>query len=184
MTTSPSPSEKQHSNSKSTESSFFSDQLQDKILPFAKRFSCATNEAILLHGNDANSFYFVSKGAVEVSYTAGETKITVAIIGAGTFFGEIGFFDQGSRVRDIKALEETEIQLFNQEIMDHLQQTEPLLFSSFVLFLTKGICQKFRRVLEEREPFRFKPRDPISGHRELQDPVSGVGGEPLAPHPL
>jgi len=124
----------------------------DRILPFAKLFSCKKDEAILLQGDDAHSFYYVSKGTVEVSYTAQDTKITVAIIGAGSFFGEIGFFDHGSRTRNIKAIEQTELSIFNQEAMDQLQQTEPLLFSSFMFFLTEDICKKFRRILEEQEP--------------------------------
>ena len=127
-------------------------QFINKILSFATPFTCNEGEEIIMHGNDARSFYFVNKGTVEVSYTAKETKITVAIIGAGSFFGEIGFFDQGSRVRDIKAQEQVEITIFTQETMDHFQRTDPLLFSSFIIFLTEGICKKFRRVLEEREP--------------------------------
>ena len=151
MKTSVLPSEPASDPEKKGPSSFHT-HLKDRILPFAKIFSCKKDEAILLSGNDALSFYFVSIGTVEVSYTAEKTKITVAIIGAGSFFGEIGFFDQGSRVRDIKALEQTEILVFNQEVMDRLQQTDPILFSSFILFLTEGICKKFRKILEEREP--------------------------------
>ncbi len=127
-------------------------KLINNVLSFAKPFTCDAGEEIIMHGNDARSFYFVNKGTVEASYTAKETKITVAIIGAGSFFGEIGFFDQGSRVRDIKAQEQSEITIFTQEIMDQFQRTDPLLFSSFIIFLTEGICEKFRRILEEREP--------------------------------
>ena len=126
--------------------------LKESILPFAKPLLCEADEAIVLQGNDAHSFYYVTKGSVEVSYTVEGTKITVAIIGADTFFGEIGFFDKASRVRDIKALEQAEILLFNQEIMDELQHTDPALFSTFMVFLVNGICEKFKRILEEREP--------------------------------
>jgi len=133
-------------------SEFFHTELKNKILPFAKCFSCKKDGAILLRGDDAHSFYYVDTGSMEVSYTAQETKITVAIIGAGSFFGEIGFFDKGVRTRDIKALEDAQIRVFTQEVMTHLQQTEPDLFSSFMFFLTKDICQKFRKILEEEAP--------------------------------
>lgn len=131
---------------------FFHEQLQEKVLPFAKLISCNKDEAILLQGKDAHSFYFINKGAVEVFYTEKETKITVAIIGAGSFFGEIGFFDHGERTRDVMAIEETEVMIFNQEVMERLQQDDPLLFASFMFFLTKDICKKLRRILEEHEP--------------------------------
>jgi SAM-dependent methyltransferase len=133
-------------------SDIFHTEFKNRILPFANPFSCNPNEAILLHGDDAHSFYYIAKGTVEVSYIAKDTKITVALIGAGSFFGEIGFFDQGSRTRDIIAMEQSDIHIFNQKVMDQLRQNEPLLFASLMLFLTKDICIKFRKILEEHEP--------------------------------
>ncbi len=145
-------SAEQLSHPENAERSSRQSQFINKILSFSKPVSCNADEEIIMHGNDARSFYYVNKGSVEVSYTAKETKITVAIIGAGSFFGEIGFFDQCSRVRDIKAQEQVEITIFTQKIMKQFQRTDPLLFSSFIIFLTGGICKKFRRILEDREP--------------------------------
>jgi CRP-like cAMP-binding protein/SAM-dependent methyltransferase len=150
----PSPEEshiKQHSEPNDT-SVLFHKQLQQKVLPFAKPFTCKKDEPLLLRGDDAHSFYYIIKGSVEVSYTTQETKITVAIIGAGSFFGEIGFFDKGSRTRDIQATEETEILIFNQKVMNQLQEADPVLFSSFMIFLMEDICKKLRKILEEEEP--------------------------------
>lgn len=131
---------------------FFHKKLQDKVLPFAKLSICQADETILSQGDTFDSFYYVTKGSVEVSYLANGTKITVAIIGAGSFFGEIGFFDKGPRTCDIKAIEETEIKIFNQRIMDTIQQADPFIFSSFMIYLTEDICKKLRSVLREQEP--------------------------------
>ncbi len=124
----------------------------EEVLPFAKSHHCKKDETILLRGENAHSFYYVNKGTVEVSYSAKDTKITVAIIGSGSFFGEIGFFDKGLRTCDIIAAGEADILIFNQEVLDQLQRNKPLLFSSFMLFLTQDICKKFRSVLEDYEP--------------------------------
>ncbi len=130
----------------------YHDQTIKRALNFSILINCHAGEKIILPGDDSRSFYYVNKGTVEVSYMAGETKITVAIIGAGNFCGEIGFFDSGSRVRDVKAVEDAEIRLFNQELLDSMQFEEPELYAGFVTHLARGICGKFRRILEESEP--------------------------------
>ncbi|MDP4858478.1 MAG: cyclic nucleotide-binding domain-containing protein, partial [Desulfobacterales bacterium] len=62
------------------------------VLPFAEPFFCRANEDVLSHGSESRCFYYVERGTVEVSYSEQGTKILVSLIGAGNFFGEIGFF--------------------------------------------------------------------------------------------
>ncbi len=130
----------------------YHDQATNKAMEYSTVINCQAGEKIILPGNLARSFYYVNKGKVEVSYMAGQTKITVAMIGAGNFCGEIGFFDGGSRVRDVKALEDSELMVFNQESLERMQGTQPELYAAFVTHLARGICAKFRRILEESEP--------------------------------
>ena len=127
-------------------------QLIKKVLPFSKLILCKSDEVILTHEKKSHSFYFVNKGSVAISYPGEKTKTTVAIINKGDFFGEVGFFDHGPRVHDIKALGHTELRGFDQGCMDQMQQTDPLLYSTFVIFLTERICKKFRKILAERQP--------------------------------
>ncbi|WP_028580443.1 cyclic nucleotide-binding domain-containing protein [Desulfogranum japonicum] len=110
-------------------------------------------EQILASGSDKLAFYYVQEGTVEVSYTDNhDTRITVALIGQGEFFGEIGFFDGETRVRDIRAIEPTRVAVFTQDIMDALAKSNSELYIEFLHFLTKNICAKFRRIASEREP--------------------------------
>ena len=125
-------------------------QLNDSILAFADKISCSAGQEIELQ--DCRAFYYVQQGIIEVSHTASETKITVALLGPGDFFGEIGFFDGGSRVRDIRATKDAEICRFDLNIIEKLYQQKPELYGRLVTSLTKLICKKFRRVLEENEP--------------------------------
>lgn len=130
------------------------DQLVEEVLPFSRTLFFLTGEEFRPKNSEKPAFYYVKKGSIEVSHTAHDTKITVALIGSGNFFGEIGYFDGGSRVRDIRITEDAEIRVFDQSTMKCMQKENPLLYGYFLDLLTRGICIKFRRILEEREPLR------------------------------
>jgi len=124
-----------------------------KVLSFATVRTFHAGEPILTPGTETDTFYFLISGAVEVSYTdRSDTRITVALIGTGEFFGEIGFFDGESRVRDIQAAKEARIALFDAKVMAALKAKNIELYADFIIFLTQKICGKFRRIAGEREP--------------------------------
>ncbi|WP_028583780.1 cyclic nucleotide-binding domain-containing protein [Desulfogranum mediterraneum] len=128
-------------------------ELLAAVLDHAVQLAFAPGESILSPETVADAFYHVNRGSVEVSYTdAHDTRITVALIGEGEFFGEIGFFDGESRVRDIKAAEGAKIAMFNQRVMAELQAADPQLYMRFLNSITRKICHKFRRIAGEREP--------------------------------
>ncbi|WP_136810410.1 cyclic nucleotide-binding domain-containing protein [Desulfosediminicola flagellatus] len=127
--------------------------LLDMVVPFSNPCSFATGEQIMSHDDDPMAFYYVVDGVVEVSYTekAG-TRITVALIGKGDFFGEVGFFDGETRVRDIKANGDVKVGIFNASALHSMRTESPDLFMDFMLFITRNICHKFRRIAGERQP--------------------------------
>jgi len=129
------------------------DTLLEKILPYAGSHAFSAGETIMSPDNDPQAFYYVKKGSVEVSYTGqNATRITVALIGEQEFFGEIGFFDGETRVRDIQANGPVEVAIFNAETMNFLRHEIPSLYADFLIFITQKICRKFRRIAGEREP--------------------------------
>ena len=130
------------------------ERLIEVVLPFSRSLFFLAGEEFRPKNADKPAFYYVNKGSIEVSHTAHDTKITVALIGAGNFFGEIGYFDGGSRVRDIRIAEDAEIRVFDQGAMQRMQKDNSLLYGQFLDLLTRGICSKFRRILEEREPLK------------------------------
>jgi CRP-like cAMP-binding protein len=108
---------------------------------------------VLTPGTTTNAFYYLVSGSVEVGYTdPHDTRITVALIGAGEFFGEIGYFDGQSRVRDIRTAGTAGIAVFDETVMARLRADQPELYMDFLLLLTGNICTKFRRIAGEREP--------------------------------
>ena len=126
----------------------------DRVLPFAIERICGENDALPMQAPETRQFFYVQKGSVEVSYTQQQTKIVVAIIGEGNFFGEVGFFDGISRVRNATAIRESVIRAFDVGTMTTIQKQDPSLYGNFVTLLTRAICAKFRRVLEESQPVR------------------------------
>lgn len=127
-------------------------ELIQAVLPFAKAARCAKGDGLITTGEYANCFYFVEKGTFEVSYKAQQTAIVVALIGEGSFFGEIGFFDRLTRTRNIQAVEEAELRVFDHSIMSRLQIEEPQLYSRFLEFLLRKVCGRFRQILTDRGP--------------------------------
>lgn len=127
--------------------------LLDSVLVYATIRHFSTGEPILSPESTTNAFYYLVSGTVEVNYTDREdTRITVALISEGEFFGEIGYFDGESRVRNIQAAGEARVGIFDETVMTKLRAAKPELFVDFIVFLTRNICGKFRRIAGEREP--------------------------------
>lgn len=127
--------------------------LLDLVNSFSNPCSFTEGEKILSPSDDPHAFYYVIRGTVEVSYMdQNDTRITVALIGEGEFFGEIGYFDGETRVRDIQANGDVEVGIFNDAAMSRMRAERPDLYIDFLVFITRKICRKFRRIAGEREP--------------------------------
>jgi extracellular factor (EF) 3-hydroxypalmitic acid methyl ester biosynthesis protein len=142
-------------------------KLLNTLLPYSKTMHCRQGMDIIIGGMESAGFYYVSTGAVEVSYTSGAAKIVVALIGAGHFFGESGFFDKGSRIRDIRAVEDADIHTFDEEALSVLQQKNPWLYGHLMMVIAQSLSQKFRRILDEREPLTAYAMSLSTGRRTL-----------------
>jgi extracellular factor (EF) 3-hydroxypalmitic acid methyl ester biosynthesis protein len=140
-----------------------------EALQFSRLAEFAAGEDVVLEGSAARCLYYVEKGSIEVSYRVGDTPIIVALIGPTNFFGEIGFFDGISRVRNIRATEDSIIRLFNEESLGKMRKENPSLYGDFVSMLARSICDKFRRILEEREPLTPYAAVLPSGRRIMEE---------------
>jgi extracellular factor (EF) 3-hydroxypalmitic acid methyl ester biosynthesis protein len=130
----------------------FNDTLREAVLPFAGKLACRKGRQLITSGDQARCFYFIEKGTFEVSYTAQKTPIVVALIGPGSIFGEIGFFDGMTRTRNIHALEDAQVRVFDQPVMDALRAHDAGLFADFMTFLLQSVCGRFRQILTDRGP--------------------------------
>ena len=85
--------------------------------------------------------------------------------------GEIGFFDGISRIRDIRTKEPAVLHTFDRTALEGLKANETALHSRFMDFLTRSICLKFRRILEEREPMTAFAASLSTGRRSYHETV-------------
>jgi extracellular factor (EF) 3-hydroxypalmitic acid methyl ester biosynthesis protein len=127
-------------------------ELIEAILPHAQFSACSRGSVLLSMGESSESFYYVEKGKLEVSYTVQETDIVVALIGPGTFFGEIGFFDRLTRTRNIRAVEDVSLRVFDRKTMDRIRSEDPVLYGSFLEYMLQSVCKRFRQILSDRGP--------------------------------
>jgi extracellular factor (EF) 3-hydroxypalmitic acid methyl ester biosynthesis protein len=127
-------------------------ELRQLVSPFAKTVACKKGQELVTTGDQSQCFYFIEKGSFEVSYKTEKTSIVVALIGAGSIFGEIGYFDHMTRTRNIHAVEDAEVQVFNQQVMDAIRARNPDVFADFMEFLLRSVCYRFRQILTDRGP--------------------------------
>ena len=140
-----------------------------RILSASKAVEYSEGDVIMASGSDSQSICYVEKGAVEVSYAAKGTNIVVALIGEGELFGEIGFFDGVSRVRNVRAVENSTLRIWERDQILRIQGKDPVLYGSFITLMARSICSKFRRVLDEREPLTGYAASLSTGKRVFQE---------------
>jgi extracellular factor (EF) 3-hydroxypalmitic acid methyl ester biosynthesis protein len=140
-----------------------------EALQFSRPAEYVAGEQVVIEGSESRCLYYLEKGSLEVSYRVGDTPIIVALIGPSSFFGEIGFFDGQSRVRNIRATEDSIIRLFDLGSVTEMRMKNPLLFGDFISMMAQSICDKFRRILEEREPLTSYAASLSTGRRTPEE---------------
>jgi extracellular factor (EF) 3-hydroxypalmitic acid methyl ester biosynthesis protein len=122
------------------------------VLPFAEQRFCENDRELIATGQQSHCFYYVEKGTFEVSYTTRKTPIVVALIGAGNIFGEIGYFDCMTRMRNIRAVEDSHVRVFDESTMAAIRDHDPEVYADFMEVLLRSVCYRFRQVLADRGP--------------------------------
>jgi CRP-like cAMP-binding protein len=143
----------------------------NKVLPFATTFRLRKHDEKIMKGAESTSIYYIKSGSIEVFYTFQKTKIVVALIGKGHFFGETGFFDGGSKIREIRAKESSELYVFSKKTLDKIQAVHPRLFGDLIYHLAQSVCHKFRTLLNERDPLQSYAESLSTGYRTYNTPM-------------
>lgn len=138
------------------------------VLPFAEKMTCKKGQELIATGEQAHCFYYVEEGTFEVSYTTQKTPIVVALIGAGNIIGEIGFFDRMTRTRNIRAVEDSQVRVFNQQVMDTIRSRDPEIFAELMEYLLRSVCYRFRQILADRGPLSAYAASLSTGKEQFQ----------------
>ena len=124
----------------------------EKVLPFAREMKCQKGEHLIATGEQSGCFYYVASGKFEVSYQAQQARIVVALIGAGNFFGEIGFFDQLARTRHVEAVADAVLKVFDAKVLAAISASSPDVYADLLHNLLRLVCNRFRQVLADSGP--------------------------------
>ncbi len=127
------------------------EEILERLGPYLSELRYKKGQEIDIRSHDS-SLYYVLEGKVEVSYEEQGTRIIVAIIGKGEFFGEVGFIDGLTRVRNIKASKDSVLLRLSRGNFARLRLEDPHLFGDLVHLLTLSICRKFRQMIGESRP--------------------------------
>lgn len=126
--------------------------LIEVVLPFAEKKHCDKGKGLIDPGERAECFYYVEQGTFEVSYDSRKTSIVVALIGPGNILGEIGFFDRMTRIRNIVAVEDAVVNVFDQAAMTSIRSHDPEIYADFMEFMLRSVCSRFRQILDDQGP--------------------------------
>lgn len=74
------------------------------LLSVAVKHSYPRDRAVLMEDAWGNAVYFIVSGWVKVRRLAGDSAITLAVMGRGDFFGEMAILDESPRSTDVVAL--------------------------------------------------------------------------------
>jgi len=127
------------------------DDILVRMSPYLSELRYERGQEIDIRSHDS-SLYYVLEGKVEVSYEEQGTRIIVAIIGQGEFFGEVGFIDGITRVRNIKASRDSVLLRLSRSQLTRLRAEDPHLFGDVIYLISLSICKKFRQVIGESRP--------------------------------
>lgn len=152
------------------------------VLPFAEKKRCNKGMGLIDPGEQAECFYYVENGTFEISYTSRETSIVVAVIGTGSILGEIGFFDRLTRIRNIVAIEDAHVRVFDQQAMASIRTQDPEIYADFMEFMLRSVCTRFRQILNDRGPlaayaaFLSTGKEQFKGLKPLPSDLLGSAG--------
>lgn len=83
-----------------------------------RKIKIAKTRDVFIEGEKGNDFYLIEKGSVDVIKTIHNEEILLARLGKGEIFGEMAVLGNKVRTATIRAAEDTELFVLNEEALD------------------------------------------------------------------
>ncbi|MEM9398776.1 MAG: cyclic nucleotide-binding domain-containing protein [Verrucomicrobiota bacterium] len=131
-------------------------------------------DEIVTLGEVQDRFFIIIAGEVEVYHTLNNKFISLAILSAGQFFGEMNLFDPGVATASVKALTPVKtLEITNAKFRSFISN-RPELAADFTFQLTTTIVKRFRDnketlVYELNQAKQHEPIEPAAANAKLQD---------------
>lgn len=131
----------------------------------------AKGDLVLTEGQRGTEAYVIHSGRVEV-FRAGPPPLTLAVLGAGSIFGEMALITDQPRSASIRALEGVEIGVIERDdFLLHLR-TAPDALLPFLRTLAERI-RNLNTLVEELARRSPAARDAVRAHLGVDAPVEG-----------
>ena len=158
----------------------FESLTQDDLKSLARRLEnidFAEHDVIFKQGDSGSSLFIIEDGAVEISYGEGKTKVLLAHLFAGQYFGELSLFDGSPRSATATTTRASRlVRLDRDDLVDFVNKNPPAALRIIAemserLRQTNELMsrQVSRNVLEEEE-------ETLTMGQRVADRVAAFGG--------
>jgi CRP/FNR family transcriptional regulator len=108
-----------------------------------RRISYPAGNMIVMTEDFGQTFYVVEEGRVKISLaTENLQEVTISLLGAGDFFGEMSILDENPRAADVVALSNVKLLVVQKDpFIRHLHK-----FPSISINLLSVLCERLRKV--------------------------------------
>jgi uncharacterized membrane protein len=156
--------------------SLTADDLQS-LVSRLEEISYAQDDVIFNQGDEGSSLFIVEDGAVDISYGEGRTKVSLASLYPGQFFGELSLFDGAPRSATATAIKPARLVRLDRDDFADFLNKNPAASMRIIAELSDRLRQTnelmsrqvSRNVLEEQE-------GALTFGQRVADRVAAFGG--------
>ena len=119
--------------------------------------SLKPGDKVIAHGDSGDELFLIRRGSVKILLPLEGGKFHhIATIGRGDFFGELSFFDKGSRSADVEAKVHTDLFILSRKRFNEATRTDPIIGVRVFARLASTIALRLRmtdaelRIVEDR----------------------------------
>lgn len=146
----------------------------DTLIGAARLRTLAAGGLLHARGDPADGCYGVLSGAVRISATAVDgRRIALAVLGPGSWFGEISMIDRQLRSHDAHASGPTGLLIVPAPVIRNLIESDVAIHAHF----SRLVCQRLRAMFAAMEDQLFAPL-PIRLARRLLMLADAYGADP------
>ena len=96
-----------------------------RMLDISQRLAFAANDVVVKEGDPGDSFYVITKGSVAVTVDDFGTQRQVAVLGRGSFFGEMAVITNQPRSATVTAVADLEVFRFDKAPVELILKDYP-----------------------------------------------------------
>jgi len=116
----------------------------DTLLHQSTQASYAAGAKIISAGEPGLCMYVILKGKVRVTTESAGSKVDLADLDAGDFFGEVSLVDDGPRSADVTALEDCEFLVITRMTLGILAGLQPGAAIHILAAIGRGLVARLR----------------------------------------